>query len=109
MGQFFPVTVLNQQMSTDEIGETGAVLDAIVADDGATWGKFGSSEEISQLLSGMLTGSEEGKPGEPCGHHEQVNRKAEWPLRGLLGPVGDTNPVSLPLGSRLAVSVFSIR
>ena len=25
-----------------------------------------------------------------CGHHQQVNGKAERSLRGLLGPVGDT-------------------
>jgi hypothetical protein len=62
LGRFFPVTVFNQQVLTDEIGETGAGLDAIVPDDGATWGKFGSSEEISHLLRDMLTGSEDGKP-----------------------------------------------
>ena len=45
--------------------------------------------------------------GGSCGHHQQVNRKAEWSVRGLLGPVGDTNPASLPLGSRLAVLAFS--
>ena len=51
----------------------------------------------------------EGQGGKSCGHHEQVNRKAEWTIRGLLGPVGDTNPASLPLDSRLAVLVFSFR
>ncbi|MDE3043019.1 MAG: hypothetical protein KGJ82_20945, partial [Nitrospirota bacterium] len=49
-------------MSTDEIRQTRAVLDAIVLDDGATRGKFSPSEEIFQLLIGLLTGSEEGKP-----------------------------------------------
>ena len=49
-GQFFPVKVFNQQVPTDEIRQTRAVLDAIVFDDGPAWGKFGSSEEISHLL-----------------------------------------------------------
>ena len=50
MGRFFPVTVFNQQVPTDEIGENGAVLDAIVSNYWSTRGKFGSSEEISHLL-----------------------------------------------------------
>lgn len=58
LGQFFRFTVFNQQVPTDEIRQTRAVLDAIVSDDGATWGKFGSSEEIFHLLRGVYAHDE---------------------------------------------------
>ena len=37
--------------------------------------------------------------GGSCGHHEQVNHKAERSLRGLVGPVGDTTFLSLSLAA----------
>jgi|SoimicMinimDraft_17_1059745.scaffolds.fasta_scaffold28403_1 hypothetical protein len=36
-----------------------------------------------------------------CGHHQQqVNREAQWPLRGLSSPVGNTSDAEIPLPDR---------
>ena len=109
MCRLIQAAVLNQQVPTDEIRQTRTMLDAIVPGYRATWSKFDSSEEIADFPCGIAHGEWGGQDGGSCCHHEQVNRKAEWSVRGLLGPVGDTNPAPLPLGSRLAVLAFSFR
>lgn len=91
MGEIMPSAVLHQQVQTDEIRQTRTMLEAIVPGYRATRGKFGSSEEIADFLCvGGCSRRAGRQAGGSCGHHEQVNRKAEWPIRGLLGPVGDT-------------------
>ena len=37
--------------------------------------------------------------GSSCGHYEQVNAEAQWLLRGLTGPVGDTSTYAIPAKS----------
>ena len=50
MAQLVTATVLNQQVPTDQIRQTGAVLEASVPGHWAAWLKFGACEEISHLL-----------------------------------------------------------
>jgi len=50
MSQVLTTTVFNQQVPTDEIRQARTMCNAIVPGDMATWGKFGSSEEIAQLF-----------------------------------------------------------
>lgn len=38
----------------------------------------------------MVPAGGECSGGRSCGHDEQVNAEAQWTLRGVLGPVGDT-------------------
>lgn len=44
--------MLNQQVPSDEIRQTTAILDAIVSRDGSAWGKFDFREEIAYLPEG---------------------------------------------------------
>jgi hypothetical protein len=50
MGQLIPMAVFDEQVSTDEIRETRALLEALVPDDGTTGFELGASEEIADLL-----------------------------------------------------------
>jgi len=50
MPEVVTAAVLHQQMPANEIRQTCAVLEAIMPDDGATWGKFGACEEIADVL-----------------------------------------------------------
>ena len=56
--------ILNQEVPANQIRHTRAVLDAIMSDDGATWGTFGSSEEIAQLFGRAVSQCEAHKAGD---------------------------------------------
>ncbi|MEK7764377.1 MAG: hypothetical protein AAB433_22620 [Nitrospirota bacterium] len=58
MRQVLSLAVLHQQVPTNQIRHTRTVLQAIVPGHRAAWFKFGSSEEIADLLkrSAVLKG-----------------------------------------------------
>lgn len=58
MGQVVTLAELHQQMPADQIRHTRTMLEAIMPGHRAAWFKFGSSEEISDLLkrSAVLEG-----------------------------------------------------
>lgn len=52
MGEVVSPAILNEQVSSDEIRQTGTVFQSIVPRDGPAWGKLGAREEIADLFDG---------------------------------------------------------
>ena len=52
MGQIVTATVLNQQVQANQIRQARTVLDAVMPGHRAAWLKFGTSEEVADLLYG---------------------------------------------------------
>lgn len=52
MGEFLTPAILNEQVLPDEIGQTGAMFQPIMARDRPAWGKLGAREEIPELFKG---------------------------------------------------------
>ena len=52
MGEFVSPAILDEQMSSNEIRQTGTVFQPIMSKDGPAWGKLGPCKEISDLFEG---------------------------------------------------------
>ena len=52
MGEVVSPAILDEQVSSDEIRQTGTVFQPVMSRDRPAWGKLGAREEIADLFEG---------------------------------------------------------